>query len=146
MLDEGDDPAGHEARRPHGCAGPGDLAHLDDPPAGADFHPAPGPRRRYLVGPGPVAGIDHDLHPVPLHRGTRPLRTPVTASSPGWNAPSMTYHPCATETPSCLIPLAGIPQAEVHDPVNSAPHRSAKSSRYEKSSRQCGRKLVHLYR
>src|SRR5262252_3884049 len=67
MLDEGDDPAGHEACRPHGRPGPGDLAHLDDSSAGADLHPAPGPRRRYLVGPGPVAGIDHYLYPVALH-------------------------------------------------------------------------------
>src|SRR6185312_12774137 len=67
VLDEGDDPASHEAGGAHRCPRPGDLGHLHHPAHGADVDAPPGSRGAHLIGPGPVPGVDHDLDAVPFH-------------------------------------------------------------------------------
>src|ERR1700728_5505917 len=67
VLDQGEDPAGHEPRGPDRRPGTGDLADLDHTAAVSDVHPAAGPGRGHLVDPGFAARVDHDLDPVSLH-------------------------------------------------------------------------------
>src|SRR6266481_2072207 len=68
VLDHGDDPAGHEPRGPDRGAGPGHLADLDDAATVGDLHAAARPGRRQLIRPGALAGVDHDLDAITLHR------------------------------------------------------------------------------
>ncbi len=67
VLDERDHPGRHEPRRPHRRARPGHLGHLDHAAPGRHLDPAAGARGGHVVHPGAVTGVDHDLHPVPLH-------------------------------------------------------------------------------
>src|SRR6476619_6561295 len=81
VLDQGDDPAGHEARGPDRGAGPGHLADLDDAAAVGDVHAAARPGRRHLVGLDTVTGIDHGLDAIPLH--WRPPRVAIPWAGAG---------------------------------------------------------------
>src|ERR1700733_6556714 len=67
VLDERDDPAGHEPRGPHHRARPGDLVHLDHAAHGAHLDPPPGTGGADLVGSGPLPAVTHNLDAVTLH-------------------------------------------------------------------------------
>src|SRR6185437_9170668 len=67
VLDESDDPAGHEPRGAHRRPRPGDLGHLDHATRGAYLDAPARPGGTDLIGLRPVPGIDHDLDAVPLH-------------------------------------------------------------------------------
>src|SRR5690242_12486473 len=73
VLDEGDDPAGHEAGGAYRRPRPGDLGYLHHPAHGADVDAPPGPRGAHFIGPGPVPGVDHDLDAVPFHGAPLPM-------------------------------------------------------------------------
>src|SRR5262249_22018717 len=66
-LDRGDHAAGHEAGGPHRSPAPGQLGHLHQTPPVHHLHAPPGAGGHDLVGPGPVARVDHNLDPVTLH-------------------------------------------------------------------------------
>jgi hypothetical protein len=68
VLDDGDHPVGHEPAGPDHLAAPGDLGDLDDAAPGGDLDPAPGTGGLDLEPLDAASGIDHDLHPVTLHR------------------------------------------------------------------------------
>jgi hypothetical protein len=74
MLDEGDDPAGHEPGRAHRLAGARHLDDLDDAPTGRDLDAAAGARGDDLVGPRAIVRRDNDLDTIALHDPSVPLR------------------------------------------------------------------------
>lgn len=75
MLDQGDDPARHEAAGPDGRAAAGHLGHFDDTASGRHLEPAAVLRRRDLECLDALAGIDHDLDAIALHVWTITQRT-----------------------------------------------------------------------
>jgi hypothetical protein len=81
VLDDGDHPVGHEPAGPDHLAAPGNLGDLDHPASGGDLDPPPRAGGLDLEPLDATSGVDHDLHPVTLHRailagavdpGTRP--------------------------------------------------------------------------
>ena len=67
MLDQREDPAGHEPGRAHGRATAGQFAHLDHAAPGPHIHPTAGACGRDLVGLGLTTGVDDDLDTVTSH-------------------------------------------------------------------------------
>ena len=70
MLDDGDDPARHEARRAHDLPAPGDLGDLHG--AAGDHHvdPSPFAGRDDFEAADLVPGIDQDLDAIAFHNLT----------------------------------------------------------------------------
>src|ERR1019366_6059345 len=73
VLDQGDDPGGHEAPRAYRLPATGHLADLYHAAGGADFDLAAGAGGRDLVCLRRPAGVDDDLDPVTLHVRDRTL-------------------------------------------------------------------------
>src|ERR1700722_18311254 len=115
VLDERDDPAGHEPGGTHQRARPGDLVHLDHAPHGAHLDLPPGPRGAYLVGLRAVSGIDHDLDAVPLH-GTSPRTERTFYDIPHTAPPKLpSLSAAARERPACMeVTLVSLWQHQSH--------------------------------
>jgi hypothetical protein len=71
MLDDGNDPAGHEPGRADDLPATGDFGHLDRPASDQHVDASPFPRRHDLEAANLVTGIDEDLDSVPLHCPSR---------------------------------------------------------------------------
>src|SRR3990170_2773708 len=69
VLDERDQPAGHEAARAHGRARTGQLGHLHDAARSGHLEPAPGLCGEDLELLDALPGVHEDLDPVALHDG-----------------------------------------------------------------------------
>jgi hypothetical protein len=67
MLDDGDHPARHEARRADDLTAAGELGHLDRPASDQHVDASSFPRRHDLEAANLVSRVDEDLDPVPLH-------------------------------------------------------------------------------
>ena len=68
MLDQGDDPRGHEPRRPHRLSRSGDLRDLDHASCVRDLYLAAGAGGDDVERPDAVADVDQDLDAVTFHR------------------------------------------------------------------------------
>jgi hypothetical protein len=67
VLDQGEDPSGHEAGRSNRRAAAGDLGDLDDPTTLRHFDPSPGTGSFDLIGSGRSTSVDDDLDTITLH-------------------------------------------------------------------------------
>jgi hypothetical protein len=67
MLDQRQDPAGHEAGGAHGGSSPGQFAYFDQSTACADINSASSTRRRDFVCTGVPTRIDHNLYSITFH-------------------------------------------------------------------------------
>jgi hypothetical protein len=70
MLDQRDEPAGHEPRRSHRLAGPRDFTNLDHAPGGRYLDPSSCAGRGDLECLGALAGVDYSLDSIALHART----------------------------------------------------------------------------
>src|SRR5262245_47961769 len=78
VLDQGEDPAGHEPGRPHHHAAAGHLVDLHQAAPGDHLDPAASPGCHDLVGLSAAATrVDDDLDPVTLHHGRPDARRPM---------------------------------------------------------------------
>jgi hypothetical protein len=67
MLDQGDEPVGHEPARADGLARARYLADLDHSARGHDLDPASCAGREKLECLDTLAGVDHSLDAIALH-------------------------------------------------------------------------------
>jgi hypothetical protein len=67
MLNECNNTAGHEPRRPDGLAGARDFNHLDNSATRSDLDPTPRARSDDLVGTRTVVCGHHDFDTIALH-------------------------------------------------------------------------------
>jgi hypothetical protein len=83
MLDQSQDPIGHEPRSADWGASTGYLGHLHHTATGVDLNAAPVAACDHLVRAHLVAGINHDLDSVTTHPRTVPRHGPdVWGDSP----------------------------------------------------------------
>jgi hypothetical protein len=68
VLDQGEDPSGHEAGRSNRSAAAGDLGDLDDPTALRHLDPSTGTGSFDFIGSGRSTSVDDDLDTITLHR------------------------------------------------------------------------------
>lgn len=67
VLDQGEDPRGHEAGRSDRRAATGGLGDLDDPTALRHFDPSTDTGSFDFIGSGRSTGVDDDLDTITLH-------------------------------------------------------------------------------
>jgi hypothetical protein len=82
MLDDGDHPAGHEARRAHHLTAAGDLGDFDRSPGDDHVDPATFPGRHDLEATHLVPGVDQDLDAIAFHNLTSVEDRQRAATSP----------------------------------------------------------------
>jgi hypothetical protein len=70
MLDDGDHPAGHEARRAHHLTAAGDLGDFDRSPGDDHVDPATFAGGDHLEAADFVPGVDQDLDAIAFHNLT----------------------------------------------------------------------------
>lgn len=87
VLDEGDQPARHEAAGPDRRPAAGDLADLDDAPGGRDLEPPAVLRGHDVERLDTLARVDHDLDAIASHGGT--------VAPPSLRPPEPIRHHCA---------------------------------------------------
>ena len=77
VLDERDQPVGHEATRTDDLAGPRDLANLDHTARRHDLDAPAGPARLDLERLHALAGIDEGFDAIAFHTPTIERRAPI---------------------------------------------------------------------
>jgi hypothetical protein len=77
MLDEGDEPAGHETARAYRLTSPRHFAHLDDPTGCDDLDATTGSRGDDLESLHALPGVDQGLNAVTLHGANDTPKVPA---------------------------------------------------------------------